>query len=95
MLLTVSHAEQLDLPPFRTSLVSSPSHKCNKCRCVLLRVASDKHALLKYQINKLSTYKIKKNCSFTSRYSCVFYAVSCAAFFLHIKTGIKILISLS
>ena len=62
MLLTVSHAKQLNLPPrhFRASLVSSPSHKYNKCRCMLLRVSSYKHALVKYQINKLSTCKIKK-----------------------------------
>ena len=93
MLLTVSHAKQLNLPPrhFRASLVSSPSHKYNKCRCMLLRLSSYKHNLVKYQINKLSTYKIKK----FQFHKWVQLCLLCCAlwsFFLHIKMGINILL---
>ena len=55
---------------------------------MLLRVSSYKHALVTYQINKLSTYKMKK-CTFASRCSCVFYAVPCAAFFFPYQDGHK------
>ena len=55
---------------------------------MLLRVSSYKHTLVKYQMNKLSTYKIK-SCCFASRCSCVFYSVPCAAFFSPCQDGHK------
>ena len=46
------------MPPrhFRASLVCSPSHQYNKCRCTLLRVASYKQAQVKYQINNFCVF---------------------------------------
>ena len=59
---------------------------------MLLRVSSYKHALVKYQINKLSTYKIKK-WALQVGAAVSFMLCLVQLFSLHIKMGIKILIT--
>ena len=60
---------------------------------MLLRVSSYKQSLVKYQINKLSTYKVKKDAALQVGAAISFMLSLVQFFFLHIKIGIKIIIT--